>query len=293
MPRPIPPSNPSATSAEVNPGGPPSDEGEGSGLRDLKIRTSPGLHEALKREAKLQRVTVSKLAAEYVALGLGARYAGRPGDLTEDEILPAILARTSEARARALKQIAQGAERRGAVMLAALLELVAAEPDHPASSISCSKAIGALGSSLERKGFSSQVVDALLELSAVIDPENLESITKVGFRAYLDGRYDDAHRLLESAAQHEPRAELFFGLATLKLGDTTGFTRIEAALKKWARSNRSARDRSSWVEQLRRIAQEWPGEYDAALEELVTFANERASWGRIDAHDVIPSEDGD
>jgi hypothetical protein len=145
---------------------------------------------------------------------------------------------------------------------------------------------------------------SLYEESLQLNPNNLEAVNRLGQQLHhlaasqgddLD-RYRRATELLARVTFVDNYAKLFHGWSALFVAradadpyaEERAVAEIEEALKHWAFGRRSPDERPRWLRQIRRlVALGLRGN----AESLVNFANDNASWRRINVDEI--SGDGE
>lgn len=137
------------------------------------------------------------------------------------------------------------------------------------------------------------IARALLESALRSNPASDVAKNRLGQLLYFDGDYARAKAVLEGVREDDNRAKLFYGWSTLELaGDNRSDIarardEIVVALRRWALGERSPQKREKWLNQVADLKARG-SEFGQAVEDLVAYANDNASWKPIDMSEVKP-----
>lgn len=99
--------------------------------------------------------------------------------------------------------------------------------------------------------------------------------------------------MLDRVREDDNYAKLFYGWAALELaaGNRNEATRardeIIVALRRWALGQRSPESREKWLYHAAKLKTRGP-EFEQAVENLVAYANDNASWTPIGMSEIRP-----
>jgi antitoxin HicB len=266
----------------------------------FSVRVPRMLHRALVTLAERERVSLNQLVTSLLTSGVShglanseriAGPAGRDvamsGDAHEDIAADAV--RSDSQGVGALKGIATWLRNRGDINLAVVLYALAGERSASLTGDSqiAASDFGAAGA-LARRHRSVRLAEELWRQSLLRDPTNIRSRSNLGQLLQHQGRFAEAIDHLEPAADVDNYAQLSLGWSLLYHGldvedeaeTARGLSRLVTALRRWcAYANRS--QLPSWLRHLARLEAMGP-QYAGEVDQLLSFANSNANWGRVD-----------
>lgn len=134
---------------------------------------------------------------------------------------------------------------------------------------------------------------ALLRAALEHNPASDVAKNRLGQLLYFEGDYEGAVELLDRVRDDDNYAKLFYGWATLELAAanrnevTRARDEIVVALRRWALGQRSPDSREKWLGQVAKLKARGP-EFQQAVEDLVAYANDNASWAPIVMSEIKP-----
>lgn len=287
----------SATDSELAPGK----------LRNFSVRLPEDLYDELRALSDQAGRSMNKLIGDAVAA-----FVDRP-DLALTSAPSDINPRIAQDAVRQgpdaigpLKGIAKHASNRGQMALAAVLYAAAARLiDEKDGSETASSDLARSAMAAEQSRYYELAV-ALYEEALRLNTNNLEAANRLGQRlhhlAATQGddieRYRRSADLLARVTFVDNHAKLFHGWSALHVARADGdryteeraVAEIEEALKAWAFGQRSDRERPRWLRQIRQLV---GAGLRSNADSLVTFANDNASWRRIDPEDIAANDQAD
>jgi antitoxin HicB len=267
----------------------------------FSVRVPRTLHRALATLADREHVSLNQLITTLLASGVSTGLASGPGTASgptvgdtppgsdAHEEIAADAVRFDSQGIGALKGIATWLRNRGDINLAVVLYALAG--DRSAAIVGERQAaasdLGAAGS-LARRHHRSRLAEALWRQSLRCDPTNIRSRSSLGQLLQRQGRFSEAIEQLEPAAEVDNYAKLSLGWSLLYRGLSAedgdemakGLSHLVAALRRWcAYANRS--QLQPWLRQVARLDAIGP-QYATEVDQLLSFANSNANWGRVD-----------
>ena len=137
------------------------------------------------------------------------------------------------------------------------------------------------------------IARALYQEALKYNPGSDVARSRLGQLLYSDGDYEGAVERLERVREDDPLAKLFYGWATLELSadDPKDVARardeIVVALRRLSLGKPSSEDREKWLEQVAKLNGRG-SEFEQAVQELLTYANNNAMWPPIAESEVTP-----
>ena len=137
------------------------------------------------------------------------------------------------------------------------------------------------------------IAKALLRAALEHNPASDVAKNRLGQLLYFEGDYEGTVELLNRVREDDNYAKLFYGWATLELaeGDRREIERardeIVVALRRWALGQRSPESREKWLDQIASLRARG-SEFEQAVEDLVAYANDNASWSPIVMSEIKP-----
>jgi tetratricopeptide (TPR) repeat protein len=137
------------------------------------------------------------------------------------------------------------------------------------------------------------IAKALLRAALEHNPASDVAKNRLGQLLYFEGDYEGAVELLDRVREDDNYAKLFYGWATLEraAGNRSEMMRardeIVVALRRWALGQRSPESREKWLDQVARL-KACGSDFEQAVEDLVAYANDNASWTPIVTSEIKP-----
>jgi len=141
-------------------------------------------------------------------------------------------------------------------------------------------------SAAQVRDLSRPIAIALLRTALECNPASALVKSRLGQLLYFEGDYVGAQALLESVRDDDNYAKLDYGWATLELAENDpseiarGRDEIVVALRRWALEPSPPGKREKWIDQVAKLKARGP-EFEQAVEDLVAYANDNASWKTI------------
>jgi predicted RNase H-like HicB family nuclease len=262
----------------------------------FSVRVPRSLHRLLSERAAREDSSLNQLIAVLLTQAVHERNQRqhRPPDQSDaHEPITADAVRTGAASISAIKGIANFLRKRGDVNLACLLYAVAADRIALAEGGQASGRELGIAAALARREGRFRLAEVLYREGLRRDPTNLRSSSALGQLLYRQGRYAEASEFLQRAAGVDPYAKLYQGWSQLLLGlendelerEGEGLSGLVDALRGWAYHNGDRADQASWLRHVRRLAL-LGSRFQPEVQELLTFANANARWGRLSEEQV-------
>lgn len=265
------------------------------------VRTLKSTHRRLAERAEAEGVSLNQLVTSILGSTVEERASlvtARDRHEVREDITADAIERT-ERSIGALKGIATHLRNVGDTNLACLVYAFAAERvARDAGAQEAAKELGT-AAALAHRNNKYALAEALWRESTRLDMTNVRSASRLGQLLHHQGRYEEAADLLELAAADDNYAANFLGWSQIQLGrrgrdaalEATGVENVAAALRRWAyQANSSVRP--GWERQVRRLAS-LGAQAAQAVEQVVSYANANANWGRISIDDILGQADDD